>query len=590
MSWRLRQLYLVGMLVLLVTACATGGNQPVATVAPATTPAAQLETPDTNDILQLIIWVAPTGLNPYINPSIHDFYASRITYEPLASFDKDGQLIPFLAADIPTSENGGLAADGMSVTWKLKQDVQWSDGQPFTAADIRFTYDYITNPAISSHAAAAYTSVDSIEIVDDYTIRVNFKAPEPAWAVPFVGRYGLILPQHVFEQYNGENYADAPANKLPVGTGPYRVVAFSPQEVLFLGDKLVETNRVTYEPNYYFHGPEQPAFNRVELRGWGLPELSAQSVLESNTADYVYDLRLHTGAIAELEALGQGQATVNFGSQVLLIELNSSDPRQPSGALPHPIFSDQRVRQAMAYALDRAEIARSVYGQAARPTSNVVVMPEEYQSENTTTTFDLAQARQLLGSAGWTDTNGDGIREKNGTPLAVTYQYSTAPLETDTPDIVKQRLEAVGFAVELIALDSGTLVSSDQQSPAGEEPFIADMRQYLAASATPDPLLYLGRWTCDQVPDPDNNNRGANVIRWCNATYESLYTQARTERDREQRRQLILQMNDLLVTDGFVIPVVQVANVFGLSNSIEGMEWTPWDAEVWTISKWRRRY
>jgi peptide/nickel transport system substrate-binding protein len=127
------------------------------------------------DTLRLLLWQAPTTLNPHLASGIKDQTASRIAYDPLASFDRTGKPIPFLAAEIPSLENGEVAADGKSVTWKLKQGIKWSDGAPFTAKDVLFTYSFIMNPAVDSVSTAAYKSVGKVEAVDDYTVKVTFK-------------------------------------------------------------------------------------------------------------------------------------------------------------------------------------------------------------------------------------------------------------------------------------------------------------------------------------------------------------------------------------------------------------------------------
>jgi len=150
------------------------------------------------DTLKLLLWQGPTTLNPHFAQGAKDQTASRIIYEPLASFDRDGNLVPFLAAEIPSLANGGVAPDGKSVTWKLKQGVVWSDGVPFTAKDVTFTYHYITNPAVGSVNAAVYKPVETVEAIDDHTVKVTFKDVTPGWALPFVGVKGMIIPEHVF--------------------------------------------------------------------------------------------------------------------------------------------------------------------------------------------------------------------------------------------------------------------------------------------------------------------------------------------------------------------------------------------------------
>ncbi|MCA1368736.1 hypothetical protein I6F15_15220 [Bradyrhizobium sp. BRP14] len=170
------------------------------------------------DTLRLLIWQAPSTLNPHLAPGIKDQTASRIVYEPLASFDDEGNLVPFLAAEIPSVANGQVAADGRSVTWKLRPNVKWSDGVPFTAKDVLFTHAYITNKDIGSSSTGSYRSVEKVEALDDLTVKVTFKTVNPAWSLPFVGVQGMIIPEHVFAAYNNKDAVYAPANLAPIDT------------------------------------------------------------------------------------------------------------------------------------------------------------------------------------------------------------------------------------------------------------------------------------------------------------------------------------------------------------------------------------
>ena len=177
-------------------------------------PIIDIETPFTDDSkkLKMIYWQAPTILNPHLSTGFKDLEASRVTLEPLATFDKEGKLLPILAEEIPTTENGGVAEDGLSVTWKLRQDIKWSDGEQFTAKDVVFTYDFITNPLVGSVNSGDYAIVEKVEAIDEYTVKVTFANVTPAWDSVFVGGAGLILPAHLYGDYNGENAREAPYN------------------------------------------------------------------------------------------------------------------------------------------------------------------------------------------------------------------------------------------------------------------------------------------------------------------------------------------------------------------------------------------
>lgn len=594
-------LYLLhGVLVGLVflTACLGQSTEPVET------PIVQLEptpTPKTTgrgagDTLQILYWQAPNILNPHLSSGLRDWEASRIALEPLASYDQNGNLIPFLAAEIPTLDNGGLAQDGKSVTWKLKGGILWSDGEPFTADDVRFTFEFISNPEVNSTSASIYADVDSVEVIDDHTVRINFNKVNPAWSIPFVGMQGVILPRHVFEDYNGPNAEQAPANLNPVGTGPYRPLApgMKPQEVLFVGNALIETNKTVYEPNPYFREEDQPYFSRVELRGGATEREAARLVLQSGDIDFARNLQLDIETLAQLEAGGKGKVVSTFGPRVERIYLNHTDPQRvaPSGErssleFPHPFFSDERVREAFSYAVDRETIA-ALYGHTGRPTSNILVSPANFESPNTSYEYNLDKAAALLDEAGWVDTNGDGIRDKDGVRMKVVFQTTINDLRQQTQNIVKAALETLQIEVELEFIDSTTFFSSDPSNPNTAYHFYADLQEYNDGNASPDPGSYMELWTCDQIPQKSNGWTGENVQRWCDPAYEALFEQSATETDPEKRQQLFIQMNDMLIDNFVIIPMVNRAEVFGVSTSIEGIEPTPWDSPFWNMKDWRR--
>src|SRR5215472_12912464 len=130
--------------------------------------------------LKVLWWQAPTLLNPHFALGTKDQEASRIFYEPLAAWDPDGNLVPVLAAEIPDFENGLLSKDGLSVIWKLKSGVAWHDGQPFTADDVLFNWEYAADPATAAFTSANYNEI-AVEKIDTLTIRIRFKEPTAHW-------------------------------------------------------------------------------------------------------------------------------------------------------------------------------------------------------------------------------------------------------------------------------------------------------------------------------------------------------------------------------------------------------------------------
>ncbi len=543
--------------------------------------------------LRLIYWEAPSILNPHLSTALKDWEASRITYEPLASYSNEGELVPFLAAEIPSIENGDLADDYTSVTWRLKEGVKWSDGEDFTAEDVLFTYEFAMNPDIGSYSANIYSSIETIEALDDYTVQITYKEPEPAWMLPFTGTLGLIIPRHKFEDYNGKNAREAPANwgdedGATVGTGPYRVVSFKPQEVLFLGDSIVETNKIEYRPNEHFRDPDQPYFSKVELRGGGTAREAGRLVLEEGTADYAYNLQMSDEELIPMEEAGKGEVRRTFGSRVHLIQLNHSNPISNSQRdAPHPMFQDLRVREAFAYAIDREHIAETVYGKSGRATTNFLVVPEEFRSPHSYHEFDLEKAADLLDEAGWVDTNDNGIRDKDGVEMQVVYRSFVNPFVQPIQQIVQEDLGEVGIDMEIDITD----ISKFFGAPSNQESyyrFLSDMQSFDIVMDNRAPVLHLGTWTCDQVPTEENGWSFFNATRWCNPEYDDLIAEAQSELDEEKRKELIIELDDMLIQDVGIIPVVHVAQVSGVSNSLEGVDITPWDSDTWNIKDWKR--
>ncbi|MBT9316514.1 peptide ABC transporter substrate-binding protein [Leptothoe spongobia] len=542
------------------------------------------DTPQTtgNDsVLKLLYWQAPTILNPHLSNGFKDSEASRITLEPLASFDAAGNLKPFLAAEIPSLENGGVASDGTSVTWTLRSDVLWSDGTPFTAEDVAFTYTLLSNPEVGSTTAGTYETIKSVEALDPTTVKITFIEPNPAWSLVFTGTTGMILPAHAFKDFNGANARSAPANLQPIGTGPYQVTTFKPGDV------------VVYEPNPHYR--ESVGFERVELKGGGDAASAARAVMQTGEADFAYNIQVEAPILKQMETGGKGQFVTSFGSLVERILFNFTDPNQTADSgerssveFPHPFFSDVKVRQAFSLAIDRDTIAEQLYGPAGQGTVNFLVSPESYRSGNTSYGFDLDQANQLLDQAGWVDSNGDGTRDRNGTEMQVLFITSVNPVRQKTQEIIKQNLAAIGVGTELRSLDPAVYFSGDPASEDTVEHFYADLQMFATGNTNPDPAAYLKTYTCDQVSQKDNNWSGQNYSRYCNPDYDALWQQSTTELDINKRTDLLIQMNDTLIEDYAVLPIVHRADIDAVSDRITGIDLTPWDLHTWNIAEWKR--
>jgi peptide/nickel transport system substrate-binding protein len=374
-----------------------------------------------------------------------------------------------------------------------------------------------------------------------------------------------MLPKHRFAAYTGANARNAPYNLKPVGTGPYKLVDFTPGEVAL------------FALNPHYHVPHRPFFDTVELKGGGDATSAARAVLQTGECDFAWNLAPVDKDVRERMA-HQGRTgafRITPGTGVVHIHLNRTDPwtevdgERSSLKVPHPFFSDLRVRQAFALAVDRRAIVEQIYGAAGQVTSNFLNGLKQFQSPNTHWEFNLDKAAQLLEQAGW-KRGSDGVRVKDGRRMQVVYQASTNLLAQKTQAIVKQALERLGVEVELKAIPGSVFFSSDPGNPETFTHFYADMQMYSFPSLL-DPQRYpMGQFVSWEIPQKANNWAGLNVMRWANAAYDRLWWQAATELDPVKRAALFMRMNDLVIDDVVVIPLAWRHSVSAVSHSLRG--------------------
>jgi len=530
-------------------------------------------------VLKLMYWQAITLLNPHFAVGTKDQEGSRIFYEPLAGWDNDGNLVPVLAAEIPSKENDGLAEDGRSVTWKLKRGVKWHDGMPFTADDVVFNWEYAKNPDTAAVSIASYRDI-KVEKVDDFTVRVIFAKPTPFWADAFVGNYGMILPKHLFKDYTGSKSREAPNNLKPVGTGAYLFVDFTP------GDML----RAKINPNY--HVANQPQFDELEVKGGGDAVSAARAVLQTGEYDYAWNMQVEDQILLKMEAVGKGRINIVTSGNVEFIQLNSTDPaaevdgERASIKTKHPLFSDPAVRQAMNLLIDRSSIEKHIYGRTALATANFLNNPERFRSKNTKFEYNTDKANQILESAGWKK-GADGIRAKDGKQLKFVYQTSINAPRQKTQAIIKQACQKAGIEVELKAVLGSVFFSSDVANPDTYTHFYCDMQMYNTTMPQADPQLFMNQYVSWQVANKDNKWQGRNVSRWQNKEYDETYKQAEQELDAVKRAALFIKLNDLVVTDNYIQPIISRTRVAALGGKVTA-HISGWDLDLWQLASWYR--
>jgi peptide/nickel transport system substrate-binding protein len=529
-------------------------------------------------LLKVLWWQGPTLLNPHFAVGTKDQDGSRLFYEPLAGWDADGNLRPILAESIPGREDGTLAADGKSVTWKLKKGVTWHDGKPFTADDCVFTWEYARNPATAAVTSGSYKDV-VVEKVDQYTVVVKFQQPTPFWADTFVNSPGSILPAHLFADYVGDKSRDAPTNLKPVGTGPYKFKEFKPGDM------------VTGVINTAYHVENRPHFDAIEMKGGGDAVSAARAVLQTGEFDFAWNLQVEDEILVRLEKGGKGRVVFSKGGGIEHIQLNTTDPwtevdgERSSLKTKHPILSDQAVRQALALLVDKDSVENHIYGRTGTATANFINNPERFRSKTTKYEFNVDKANALLDKAGWVK-GSDGIRAKDGKKLKFVYQSSVNQPRQKTQAIVKQACQKAGIDIEVKAVTSSVFFSSDVANPDTYTKFYSDLQMYNNGSQ-PDPEIFLRQFCSWEAATKENKWQGRNITRWQNKEYDDTHKAAQVELDPVKRAAMLIKLNELAVNNQVVIPIVARLGVAAAKNNLV-LELSGWDNNTWDLPNWYR--
>jgi peptide/nickel transport system substrate-binding protein len=534
----------------------------------------------------MLMWQGPTIANGHLSQGTKDYVAARFCCEPLLTVSADGVFSPILAAEVPSTANGGLAADGKTVTYKLRPGVMWADGQPFTADDVVFTFEYVTNRETAAVTAGSYASLDTVEAVDPLTVRLTFKQPTGGWFVPFLGYNGTIVPKHALANYVGTAARDAPFNLKAFGTGPYLIQDFKPGDVL------------TLTPNQNYREPNKPFFSQVSIKGGGDATSAGRAVLQTGEYDYAWNLQVESQVLNDLLKGGKGDLVLALGGGVEQIFFNMADPttevdgERSSPRSTHPFLTDQRVRQAMALAIDRTAMAEQLYGQTGSATSNVLTIPTNLVSRNTSFEYNLDKANQMLDQAGYAR-GGDGIRvTPAGVRMHVVFQTSTNSLRQKEQDLVKDGWQKIGIETELKSVDASVYFASDAGNPDTYGHFSTDAEMFTSTPDSPFPLLYMKRFY-GKDPNTDwaqksNAWSAPDFLKWQNEQYDTLFDAAGSETDAAKAAADWQAMNDLVVDSAVVVPLIDRKGADAKLKSIQGPNPSPFDAFSWNAADWTR--
>ena len=534
--------------------------------------------------VNIIYWQAPSIMNPYLSGGTKELEAASLVIEPLARYNPDGALVPWLVDTVPTVENGGVSADLTSITWKLKKGLKWSDGTPVTSEDVKFSWEYCTAEGGGCAQSEKYIDVTSVDTPDKLTVVVNFAVAKPFPYGPFVGAQAPIIQKAQFANCMGPKAPECTeANFNPIGTGPFKVTEFKPNDV------------ITLSANDNYRESGKPAFKTVNFKGGGDAASAGRAVLETGEYDYAWNLQLAPEVLTQMEAAGKGKNVASFGTSVERILVNQTDVSAALGdergtvAHPHPFLTDINVRKALSLAIDRKLLVEIGYGDFGRLTCNVLPAPKAFNSSANDACLkqDIAGANALLEGAGWV-LGGDGVRAKGGVRLSVLYQTSTNAVRQDFQALIKQWWKEIGVETELRNINASVFFGSDPGSPDTFQKFFADIEMFTNNFDGTDPETYMAGWACDQAPRPETQWQGNNMPRFCSEKYDGLVTEMSTTGDIGERARLAKAMNDILMQEYVIIPLVHRGRNAAHANSLGGVAMNVWDSELWNIADWYR--
>lgn len=445
----------------------------------------------------------PSNLLPVLSSDSASSDINRLVYNGLIRYDKN------LVLEGELAESWEISADNLTITFHLRRNVFWHDGHPFSSADVLFTYQMYINPDVPTSYAEDFLQVTRAEAPDDYTFRVTYALPY----APALESWGTAIhPKHLLE---GQDVTKSPLSRAPVGTGPYRFAKWT------AGEKL----ELLANPDY-FEG--KPHIHRVVYRI--IPDSSTQFLeLQAGGLDFMGLTPIQYATQTDTPVFSHNfnkYRYLAFGYTYLGYNLQK------------PIFQDVRVRQAISYAIDKQELIDGVllgHGQAAtgpyKPDTWV------YNAGVKHYPYDPAKARALLAEAGWTDSNADGVLDRNGQKFAFTIVTNQGnDLRAKTAEITQRRLKEVGIAVEIRIVEWATF-----------------LKEFIFPGNFDVTIL---GWTAG--PEPDQYNiwhssktapRELNFVKYSNAEVDALLEKGRRTFAQAERKVIYDRFQEILAEE-----------------------------------------
>lgn len=568
-------LTLTVILSLLFTAC--GASQP------ANTNEEQVTTSGTNTNKSITIVIAedPPSFNPMVADTGFDALVMELVMLGLTDIDPNGNIFPELAAELPTLENSGVTVDEdagtMSVTWKMRDDVQWQDGTPVTSDDAVFTWEAISNPDTGSWIPGS-DYIDSVEKIDEYSFTIHYNTIYPGYLTQFGGEQLAIWPAHYCDVEQG--FVSWDCGRKPLSNGPFVLTEW------FEGDHM------TFDKNDNFYQAGKPEIEQIIIRI--VPDDAVRKTMMLQ-GDADIDMWINVNTIQDIEGAEKVRASLSPTDRwVMRMFLNQAEKgtTDPT-ATPHPILSDVNVRKAIRMAVDVDTINNEIFYGLANPVWTEFFRPP-YQCEIPRPSFDPEGAQTLLEDSGWTDSDGDGIRECNGCSTGapdgtkmemefITYAEYGEPLEL-TQQLIAEMLGNIGIQMDISVVE-GSVLWDLSDSGGIEQSGNFDIDIWDDGYAGVDPTDYIWETYSIAASEPD---LGWNFFRWQNGVVDALINEAYTL-DEQTRKDTFCAIGDFINEEVPVIHLFTVPNTDAYSTRITGVQSSVNDLVTWNIADWTLR-
>ncbi len=563
-----------GFLVLLSSSCAPKITTPISTAEPF-----QITKPAEKSNITIVIAEEPPSFNAMIADTGYDALVMELVMLGLADVDPQGNVFPELAAEIPSIENGGVQLyeeEGtMDVTWRLRKDIVWQDGEPVTADDVLFTWEAIKNPETGSWIQGI-DYIDDLERVDEYTFIVHYNTIYPGYLTFLGGEQLVVWPEHYCNPEQG--FVAWDCARKPLSNGPYILKEWE------IGDHLTFVRN----PNYY--QPGKPNIDEIIVKI--VPDSAVRkTMLIQGEADL--DMWITEPVAAELENQPNvkiSQSESNRWVMRLFFNLAARGTTD-SQATPHPILSDVRVRQAIRMAIDVDTISEKIFYGYSKPTWTEFFRPPYNNCNIPRPRYDPEMAASLLEQAGWIDQDGNGVREcrnclnaEEGYPMEmelIGYAEYGDPLQL-TQQLIAEMLSKIGINLRL-TLVQGSILWADAESGGIEQRGDFDIDIWDDGYAGIDPTDFIWELYSIEAAQP---GYGWNIGRWINEEFDALIDEAYTL-DEEKRKEVFCQMAEILDREIPNALLFTTINADAHSTRLTGIQTSVSDQVTWNVAEWQ---